>query len=65
MNDLINFFFYLPKSGPKGGGGRGAGGGGGGGKHVPGGGAPFSYIPPAAIQNAMMTKVWPCTNDKC
>ncbi len=29
---------------------------GGGGKHMPGGGAPFSYIPPAAIQNAMMTK---------
>lgn len=28
----------------------------GGGKHVPGGGAPFSYIPPSAIQNAMMTK---------
>ena len=33
-----------PKSGP------------GGGKHLPGGGAPFSYIPPSAIQNAMMTK---------
>lgn len=28
----------------------------GGGKHLPGGGVPFSYIPPAAIQNAMMTK---------
>lgn len=28
----------------------------GGGKHLPGGGAPFSYIPPSAIQNAMMTK---------
>jgi len=27
-----------------------------GGKHLPGGGVPFSYIPPAAIQNAMMTK---------
>ena len=23
---------------------------------MPGGGAPFSYLPPAAIQNAMMTK---------
>ena len=27
-----------------------------GGKQLPGGGAPFSYMPPAAIQNAMMTK---------
>lgn len=39
------------------GGGAGAPkGAGGGGKHLPGGGVPFSYIPPAAIQNAMMTK---------
>lgn len=39
-----------------GGGPNSVGKGAGGGKHLPGGGAPFSYIPPAAIQNAMMTK---------
>lgn len=38
------------------GGGPNSAGRAGGGKHVPGGGAPFSYIPPSAIQNAMMTK---------